>query len=450
MALREFLVVAWTLGAPVVAAEAPGRNLLLHVGETQEVQFPIGTDLTVSRRGVVELFHVEGSTWQITGLHSGFVVIDGRDPTTGEGRPPRLFVDVSTPSDKEAADRAVALPPTWPDWLCHSKAIRCDTDAAIITGTLDDHLRYLRAHAVCRATRNCQFAVELTAAAKSRWMDQLRRQVDGRFLVSVTAAGLPVLSTACKTTRREQIEGEIDALTDGELAAGLLTWRCLEDTRGPAYRLAAKIFLVESSAADELGFEDRSQVEARGPPIATDLRLLSRLKALALERRAEILGQPNFRLTAGQEAELVNGGEFQVLEHSVRDGSDRELATWKQHGLAFKLTVVPLAAGRARLTYNLTLKSRVADAETALTVNSLKSEVELALGAPLLVGILDLEASADHQQSTPPFSHLPLIGPLFSTKGQQNSKSKLCLWLYLEEDPDDAPLVPTGPPRASG
>lgn len=371
MACREFVAALAFVSLSAGVARADSTNLALSVGESRVVRFPDGTDLSVSRRGIVDLFHAGGGNWEITALRSGFAVVDGRDAATGESRPPRLFITVAPAGEPGV----FAGRPELPAWLCKPRGIRCERDAGIVSGTTDDPLWLRRAEGFCERGDACLVAVALSASGQAR--------------------------------RRER------------------------------YRLAAKIFLVEDGAAEELGFDGAADVVLEAPPGRTDATLLSRLRALARDHKAEVLGEPLFRLTPGREVQLVNGGEFQVLERSRESGDARDVTAWKQHGLALKLRLSPLPQARAKLAYDLSLKSPT-DARTALTVNSLQSEVDLPVGSPVLVGVLDLEARLEDQRRTPPFAAIPLIGPLFQGFGKRASKSRLGFWLHLTEDDDGA------------
>ncbi len=381
-ALILLLAAACAFLLVVSTARAEPRSLALSVGESEVVRFPPGTDLAVSRRGVVDLFHAGDGSWEITALRAGFAVVDGRDAVTGDARPPRVFVTVASTDGRPSFVERLELPA----WLCKPRGVRCDKAAGIVSGRVDDPLWLQRAADFCAHGNACLFAVDLSDKGHA--------------------------------------------------------------ARRGRYRLAAKIFLVESGAAEELGFDGDARVAVSAHAGKADVTLLSRLRALASAHKAEILAEPLFRMTPGEEAQLVNGGEFQVLGRSTGAGTDHEVTTWKQHGLALKLRLTPLAAGRARLTYDLSLKSPSAS-RTALTVNSLHSEVDLPVGSPVLVGILDLEARLDDSRDVPPFASIPLIGPLFRGQGHQSTKSRLGFWLHLAEDADDAltgPWTKAGPP----
>jgi pilus assembly protein CpaC len=169
------------------------------------------------------------------------------------------------------------------------------------------------------------------------------------------------------------------------------------------------------------------------------------LRALEQDRRAEVLGQPVIRLAAGQEAELTMGGEFQVIEHVVREPTGDEAPTrssWKQHGLTLKTTATPFDAQRVRLAYDLSLKTRSSQSETSLTVNDLKSEVDVRVGSSTMVGLLDVKATGDERERLPVLGGIPIIGPLFSSRGSQQTRSRLLLWMRLDADDDASELSP--------
>lgn len=381
--LRASVLIGAVLFASAARADNTAtKNLTLIVGDSQVVHFPLGTDLTVSRRGVVDLFHAGNGNWEITALRGGFAVIDGKDAVTGDSRPPRVFVTVLAADDRHA----LIAPPDLPDWICKAKGVRCQRDAGIVQGQVDEPLWWQRAQDFCRKNEACLFAVELSEQGRLK-----------------------------------------------------------QQTR---YRLAAKIFLIEDGAAQELGFDDDTKVTVDAVRGKSDFALLSRLRAMARDHKAEIISEPLFRLTPGQETQLINGGEFQVVERESDGNGSHDVTSWKQHGLVLKILLTPLGKGRARLTYDLSLKSPTEN-HAALSVNSLKSEVELPLGTPVLVGVLDLEARLGETHETPPLASIPLIGPLFRGSGNQASKSRLGFWLHLEEDTDNplsGPWSRSGPP----
>jgi type II secretory pathway component HofQ len=241
----------------------------------------------------------------------------------------------------------------------------------------------------------------------------------------------------------------VEALSMHALSAGLLWFNCREDQGMPRYRLRAQVFLVEATAATELGVDATSSVQAALPSLGqSHARLLAKLKALEQQRKAEMIGEPVLRLRPNQPAETASGGEFQVVDRSARrgeDGDSVDRTSWKQHGLLLKINATPLNDARVRLAFDMTFKSRTQGESQALTLHSMKSEVDLVLGVATMAGSLDLQTSASDLERLPLLSAVPLIGPLFQSNARQHSKSRLFLWLELSED-DGRADIPKAPP----
>ena len=97
------------------------------------------------------------------------------------------------------------------------------------------------------------------------------------------------------------------------------------------------------------------------------------------------------------------------------------------------MSLAPLSSDRVRLSYEMTLKTK-AEGITSLNVNELKSEIDLILGAPVMVGILDLRGSGSDSSGIPILEKLPLIGPLFHRTSVEKVNSRLLLWLTVHAD----------------
>jgi len=442
--------------APQVPAEAEieGRHLSLAIGSTQEAAYPLGTDLSISRRGIVDVFHLGDGRWQITALRAGFVVIDAHDGATGAVRLPRLFIDVRHVGDETKTESAAQEEDRRPipAWICQSaEAVSCKQDAGLVTGEVASSAWFMQARTACLATPHCYFAATLTAAARTDWLAALRLSLGVEFNVTPTAGGgvLAIIEGFCGKGGRAALVQMVEALSTHALSSGLAWFNCREDQGMPRYLLRAQVFLVEASAATELGFDTIASVQAALPSIGQNhARLLANLKALEQQRKAEMIGEPVLRLRPNQPAETASGGEFQVVDHNARRGADEgsfDRTSWKQHGLLLKISAVPLNDARVRLAFDMTFKSRTQGSNQALTLHSMKSEVDLMLGVATMAGSLDLQTSASDQERMPLLSAIPLIGPWFQHSARQNSKSRLFLWLELSEDDGRADILKSLP-----
>ena len=447
MRRASLLLLALLVPAAAAPAAAPTRQLTLKTGDAQDVTFPADTDLAVSRRGVVDLLHLGDGRWRLTGLHAGFVVIDGRDPRTGATRPPRLFVDVRGARDA-SPDAAEAAEPALPPWLCEPQGIHCDVAAGIITGTAPSYLWLQRARAACERPPGCIVAAGLPPAALAGWLETLRGALGPDFTVAAGPTGLPSLTAFCGKSGRQRREDEADAATAQAVTGGLVSFRCREEL-GLRYRLHAKVDLVEQSAIRDLGFEGLAVIQlgvaAPGQPRPRqDAHLLSRLHALEQDRRAVIVGEPVVRLIPNVESDVVSGGEFQTTEqivHVAHGAETEEIATWKQFGLSLHLTAEPRDEETARVTYDMTFRARSQTGEQVndqeLAVSQLRTAVEVPLGEPVMAGVLDLTTNGTEGGGVPLLSQLPLVGPLFARTATHRSTSRLLFWLELDVEDED-------------
>jgi Flp pilus assembly secretin CpaC len=135
------------------------------------------------------------------------------------------------------------------------------------------------------------------------------------------------------------------------------------------YRLQSKILLYENNIAKLLGFKADYTVQL------SKAQFESRLQDLKLESKVHVLSEPTLRLLPGIKADLVNGGEFQVIPFNAQDSSSHEenASSWKRTGLLFQVTVEPLTdQKRVRLDYVVDLRNRQKSAAT-LSINSAAS-----------------------------------------------------------------------------
>jgi hypothetical protein len=426
------------------AIAATPERLQLTTGELRELQFPEGADLRVSRRGVVDLYHAGHGLWQITALQAGFVVIDariGEGASASDDTAARYLVTVTKRAVKGRAGASTRAADALPDWLCTPKGILCDRAAASIGGRTSSYSWYRSALHFCDDGGRCRIDAELTPDSRRAWAAELQRALGSDYLVRSDGNGPLHVATTCGKDGRQRRRDTAAALGGGDAASGAFVVICREDAAAEHYKLSARVFLVESSAAEQLGFDGESTLVFAADPVqgraSTAASMLSRLRALAAERRAEIVGEPVVRLVANEPARLLTGGEFQVVEYETsRDDAPR--ASWKKHGLELAVTAKPIGEDRVRLGYELSLSARTSSSAAALAVNSVASSVDLPLGTSVIVSALDMKATGRSSSETPVLAHLPLIGPLFSLSGDERSASRLLVWFQLRED-DGAP-----------
>lgn len=413
------------------AMPPPMERLVMRVGEDTEWTFAVGSDLTVSRRGVIDLYHLGDGRWQITALRSGVVVVEANLRSNNSHQLVRRTVIEVSPRPDRDGDRSIpSSVQAVPTWICASPHISCDESSGVVAGTTSDFRWFRRARAACRTARTCSFQVTLHPKALLIWRQQLAAALGEGFELLELPEQRFVASTFCGRGHRHDREALADALTDGALHNGDLVLNCQEGDSTSRYQLAARIFLVEESAASQLGFSDDTQLTLQAPNARATASVMAQLRALARERRAEIVGEPLVHLVANDTVRIMSGGEFQVADYNGDDNSQPR-ASWKQHGLQMNFTVTPLNATTARLAYELTLSAKASGSNSALNVNALTSSVDLKLAEPQVVALLNLKSEGQSSDKTLHLSNLPILGPLFRLVAEESSRSRLVAWLKL-------------------
>ncbi len=444
MAVHERWLV--TVGLSLVASAALGDEQRLHLlpGGTARLELPHDAALNVSRRGVVDLHQTAEDQWQITALHAGIVLIEARGPGTGPADATRYLVEVASADDARKAGKAARG--DVPDWLCAPPAVACDRATGIVSGTAPGWGWLLQAAQACQPGRGCLLLTGLDDAARTAWKEALAPFSDPAN-TAVSPAGFVQFLAPCGDEGEAALAKVHAPFPELLVPKARLAVRCAPEAPDPGYELTARVFLVDESAARTLGFNGLLDVSAGVgdaaivPAPGAHLGLLTRLEALAEEHRATVVGEPKVRLLPGRPVTIRAGGEFQVTEFrderlgpAETDQQTRHsaAASWKQTGLEMTVRALPLATGGARLNFEAALKLKTrSGAEPALTVGSVQSALDLALGEPQLAAVLDLSTRAEGSAETPWAGRIPLIGPLFRREGRESAKARLVLWLTL-------------------
>lgn len=439
-ALKRLILCTFML-ARAEGAVADEARIHLVAGAATTVTMPEDATVNVSRRGVVDLHHLGAGSWQITALHAGIVLIEARATDAPPEKAVRFLIDVAPATDGRTQRGE------WPGWLCAPAGIRCLRDAGLIAGVAPSWRWLLQAADACKAARTCLLEARLGEDGLAAWRGALAPFAAAER-VEVSAEGFVTLAVDCGEEGDGALARARSPFPEGLAPKGRLAMRCIEAGADEGYELRARLFLVDEATARTLGFDASASAAVGGERAsggvhreATSLSLLSKLEALAQERRATVVGEPVLRLLPGREALLRAGGEFQVAEFRDErqgpfegDAHERRMsaASWKQTGLEMTVVAAPLGGERARLVFDAALKLRSrTGAEPALTIGSVKSAVDLRFGEGVRVAMLDLTTRAEGSGETPGMSGIPIIGPLFRKEAAEKASARLIVWVTL-------------------
>lgn len=237
------------------------------------------------------------------------------------------------------------------------------------------------------------------------------------------------------------------ALTEAGLGLFLTRERFLG--RSTTQQFAAPVF-EEEGGRDKLVFSDFLNLFLWD----RELGVGGVLRALEQTGGFQSLAEPNLIAYNGQEASFLAGGEFPVPIVTGAAGTVSVL--FKEFGI--RLTFTPTIAGDV---IRLKVAPEVSSLDfangitlegfriPALTTRRASTVVELRDGQSFAIaGLLDNEQQHD-AAAIPLLSKLPIIGPLFKSKGERQEQTELMVLitprLVRALDPDEVPPLPTNP-----
>ena len=195
------------------------------------------------------------------------------------------------------------------------------------------------------------------------------------------------------------------------------------------------------------------------------------LRAIEQHSDADLMSAPKITVLSGRKAEIVVAQELRYPE-SYRDGrgevgsksSDKDSSAgatilagvpehFKTRNIGVEMSVIPLVEGQDRI--HLSLEPCVTEFEgfvqygganvvtyggnskafesgyyqPIFSIRKIKTEVSIADGSTLVMGGLTREEIKETRDKIPFFSSIPLVGKLFSSKGQTSQKKNLVIFV---------------------
>ncbi len=428
MALNILIRSSVLLGLAFIFAVtgfASMKQLQMTVGESSPIEFPAGTELKISKKGVIDVFLTNDTTWQLTALRPGLVIIDAIESSTGSPLLPRLFIDVKSASKAGEPSIANRINLDLPDWVCGKQGIKCDRPSGIITGKTADWQWYMRTISLCHSSRQCWSFIELSEKAAVSLQGYFQTKLGSTFSVKSDPTGNTKITSICDAATQQQQAEKIDQLLPGILEKHIASFSCAQSQETYEVRIRAR--RVSTTSGSTIGYKAETTHQIAGLPLTSTIGLKNSLVNESLSSQGEIMGEPMFLASEEVEFHALVGGELPYL--TPRDNGQNY--QWKEYGLSVKGKIKGIQGGRVRTHLDLFLKSLNDQASGSLSTSSLKSSVDTAEGIWTLVGELDLHSSSTNLRETPFFVRIPIIGPFFQLMSSSKDKSKLQVWMQV-------------------
>ncbi len=383
-------------------SSADTQRLLLTVGESKIVPLFAGQDVSVSRKGIVKVVHLDGNLFELIALKTGVVLLQARDNPS-----PRLLVTVQKVSKQTRSNHAV----------CHAAGVIC-TDAGI--GGITDNLHtFLQARVSC--AEHCLFTLTLTDTAMQRWRTEVQKLLGSQYLVTEHSHRQLVARVFCRQPQGRQARKRADALSGGYVSRGVLQVVCTNHFDLSQYQLTAKIVLLKHTDAQETGFNDLQRLLFLRP---------EQLDWQQLRNISHIIGEPKFTLVNGAQAKFETGGEIQYVDY---DRHHNRRVSWKFYGLSLQVQLDKINPQQAQLQLDFALKNPAQEGNN-LNSSRFHSTVLLQAAQPKAVSVIGYHNTVTTRRTLPLLHKLPIVGPLFNHRQNERAQHKIIIWLLLTHD----------------
>lgn len=149
----------------------------------------------------------------------------------------------------------------------------------------------------------------------------------------------------------------------------------------------------------------------------------------ATEQDRKIIGDPVITANPCVAIEIHAGGEERI--ESRFDG-DSTTSTWKLHGLAINMELIPISSERLRIPYRISLRTPT-KGSGSYTLSEAKASLDTTVGHRKLAAIINLSSRFGDRKSSFFMASVPIIGPLLTGRSDSSSLSKLIIWIEVKK-----------------
>ena len=167
-------------------------------------------------------------------------------------------------------------------------------------------------------------------------------------------------------------------------------------------------------------------------------RLDTFFRALVNKGRANILSSPNVVVAAGSQTSIITGEEVPIFSSTISNGSVQVSTTFKQVGVKLRVKALQIAGDVAEIEVNPEV-SAVTGFSTGpnnatspiLAVRQMRATLRLKDGEVLSIGGLVRQEERDSVRKTPILGDIPLLGALFRSSRDTESRTQLLFFLRV-------------------
>ena len=161
------------------------------------------------------------------------------------------------------------------------------------------------------------------------------------------------------------------------------------------------------------------------------------IRFLVTRGKAKILSSPNLVVSPGTEGSIITGQEVPVQSSTVITGSVNTTTQLKRVGIKLRVLLQQIAGDTARVEINpevssvtgYTTVTKDGITNPIIAIRNVSSTLTIKDGEVLTVGGLLQTEDSQIVRGIPLLSDIPLLGPLFQSRRNMQSKTQLIFFL---------------------
>ena len=384
------------------------------VGSTASIKSSEGSELYINRKGIIAAQYLNHGNWRIIGLKVGTTLIQSEDKSW-------LIHIVNKP-------RHIGNRTTIPKWIC-KKGLKCLTDELIISGSSADPFLFIKAKNWCTNQEKCLFVGTLTESAIRSLRHFYKLKLGLNYEIFIHPNGISEFFLPCNPKTNEphkSVIRKIKQIAGLNIQQGHQLFTCKKFIP-QVFKLQSKVVLVNKIAAEVIDFNTNSQVKIGTLPPSKFKGITKSIQLLINQNKGIIIGEPSLSLLEGQEGTIKSGGEFPVF---IKTGVNNYSQSWKSFGLSLGAT---LRTDNQKILGNIefSLSTKGTKADNSLVSSSLRTAVELQTGKETMIGSVEIKTQQSSKKENSLLGKTPLIGPFFQTREEEDTYSKLLLFVQI-------------------
>ncbi len=394
-------------------------DLVLEVGTSEILPVEPEEDLKLSQRGIIDVSPISKHSFRLTALKSGFVLI--KVQKAGE------LVQTYRVRVEKPASEVGSTPPQMIANICSKeKSLRCDLEAQIAEGTMDDFRLFFQLKNLCKKAKTFIFAAFLSEDGIKAARKAIRQEVGG-FDFEVTPSGKIVIYVPCIDDTSKELQKYKEEFGHEKVLLQDPALRC--QSAGGYYTIESQVYLTK-----DLSSQDWDLFKTMEGYLAKNQQIELFLK----ENKMQIVAEPIFLVREAKEATVLSGGEVESFAWSTpADGPITRVASWKEYGFKMKVRLQASSEDAVFVKFHFSIKQPQQGGQfNNLNSNSIESEAYLPLAENKWVACVELGSTGESNFAIPYLAKIPLIAPFFRGRADTQASSKVLISFRVRKDQD--------------